>query len=185
MAFGNLEETRRTLRELRTILHASQTSGAITNKEIMDTLKCLGVHSQRAAVSAVESARKCDRLNFAFDSLLGEISTMSNRIEALSQSLNRSWLQRALESLRSTWSTMCRDAGGISRHDWKAYRRTYLRGLRTNNHVFLAQFLGLLALLLIILGLAMAPSLAETAHTWFGHSRAGPSQPPPAPQTKR
>ena len=185
MAFGNLEETRRTLRELRTILHVSQTSGAITNKEIMDTLKCLGVHSQRAAVSAVESARKCDRLNCAFDSLLGEISTMSNRIEALSQSLNRSWLQRALESLRSIWSTMCRDARGISRHDWKAYRRTYLRGLRTNNHVFLAQFLGLLALLLIIMGLAMAPSLAETAHTWFGHSQAGPSQPPPAPQTKR
>lgn len=183
-AFANHEETRRILRELRTILHASQTSGAITNNEIINTLKCLGVQSQRAAVSAAENARKCDRLNCAFDSLLGEISTMSDQIEALSQSLNRSRLQRLLESLRSTWSTMCRDAGGISRHDWKAYRRTYLRGLCTNNHVFLAQFLGLIALLLILMGLAMAPSLAETAYTWFGHSREGPSQLPPTPQTK-
>jgi hypothetical protein len=154
-AFATQENLRHALQELKTSLHDSRQSGAHANRQIMVMLKALGDQSARAVESAAASAAKFNRLDCAFDSQLGEVARLGNRIGALQQSLAQSWLQRQLASLRMTWATICQDTRGISREEWTAAKRMLLRGARANRWLWR----GTMVLLLLVLMLVLAIQL--------------------------
>jgi len=154
-AFALQENLRHALEELRKSWHDSRQSDAHANKQIMAMLKALGDQSARAVESAAASAAKLNRLDCAFDSLLGEAARLGNRIEALQQSLAQSWLQRQLASLQITWASMCQDARGINREEWTAAKRVLLRGARANRWLWRGTMVLLLLVLMLVLALQL------------------------------
>ena len=147
-----LETQKNTLRELRTLnatLRTSQVNAANASSENMAMLKNLGDLSKKAAESAAASEAKCSRLDLAFDSQLGEVTRLRSQIDALQQLLQQSWLQRQLASVRTTWAALCRDTRGISRGEWLAARRVFLRGARFNRWLWRGTMVLLLVALLL------------------------------------
>ncbi|HTH46792.1 MAG TPA: hypothetical protein VMB21_04725 [Candidatus Limnocylindria bacterium] len=141
----------RELKELRQILLDSRQSDALANKEVMRRLQLLGDQSARGAASAAASAALCRRLDCAFDSQLGQVARLSSQVEVLQRQLQESWLQRQ----RATWAAMCRDTRGISREEWLAARRMFIRGARANRWLWRGtMMLLLIALLLAVIGRA-------------------------------
>lgn len=147
---GEQAKMQRELHELKATLHASRTDDARDSKEIMDTLRSLGVRSAKAAESAEANGGILTRLDRAFDFQLAAISHLSEQIEGLQQAASRSWSQRQRQQLRSFWSNLCRDARGLSREDWKSARRVFLLGSRANRRLWLLM-MGLVLVIVLIM----------------------------------
>lgn len=147
---GEQAKMRRELHELKATFHAWRMNDASGSKDITDTLKVLGARSAKAVESADANGRTLNRLDRAFDSQLAALSRLSELIEVLQLTVGRSWSQRQLERIQSTWSNLCRDARGISREDWKSARRVFLLGSQANRRLW-TLMMGMVLVIVVIM----------------------------------
>ncbi len=150
MTMGEQAKMQRELHELKATWHAWRTNDDSGSKEIMNTLGSLGARSARVAELVEANARILTRLDRAFDSQLACLSRLSELVEALEQTVNRSWSQRQREQIQSTWSNLCRDARGLTRNDWKSACRLFLLGSQANRRLWLLMMCMVLVILLIM-----------------------------------